>query len=298
MEPDVSHNNKVLHVILLEGIANFLVLLAKLLVGISTGSLAVFADALHSLTDVANNIIAWVVIRLSFKPADREHPYGHRKFETLAVFVLAALLVVLAFELMARSVTGEAAPVVSEPWALGVMLGVLLVNVSVSWWQRIWARRLQSDILLADANHTLSDVLVTSGVIVGWQLSAMGYAWADRVVTLLVALMVLFLAYTLFRRAVPVLVDQSAVEPEPLIAAVLKVPGVQAVTRMRSRWIGSNRAVDMVIEVTPGLSHEASHQISEKVETLLEREFHIRDIFIHVEPGEAPYVRSRSRNSS
>ena len=80
-------------VILIEGTANFIVLIAKVVVGFTTGSLAIIGDAIHSLTDVINNIVAWVVTRLSSLPPDREHPYGHRKFETLAVFFLASFAV-------------------------------------------------------------------------------------------------------------------------------------------------------------------------------------------------------------
>ena len=102
MSPDEQRNKLVLRVILYEGAANILVLGMKSAVGFTTGSMAVLADAVHSLTDVANNVIAWIVIRASHAPADREHPYGHRKFETLAVFSLAALLVAFGFELGAR----------------------------------------------------------------------------------------------------------------------------------------------------------------------------------------------------
>jgi len=99
MDDKSQRDKQIQRVILIEGSANLIVLIAKLFVGLSTGSLAILADAIHSLTDVANNIVAWIVVRLSSLPADRKHPYGHRKFETLAVFGLAALLTVLAFEL-------------------------------------------------------------------------------------------------------------------------------------------------------------------------------------------------------
>jgi divalent metal cation (Fe/Co/Zn/Cd) transporter len=107
--------------LLLEGSANLLVLMTKVAVGVSTGSLAVLGDAM-------NNIVTWVVIRLSSVPADREHPYGHRKFETLAVFRLAAVLVILGFGLALQAVRREATDVVSGAWEFGLMLGVLGVN--------------------------------------------------------------------------------------------------------------------------------------------------------------------------
>ena len=284
----LSRDRRVKRVILLEGAANLAVLVAKLVVGLTTGSLAVLGDAVHSLTDLANNIVAWTVIRVSALPADREHPYGHRKFETLAVFGLAALLVVLAFELALNAIKGESKPIASSPWELGVMLTVLIINVTVAVWERRWARRLQSDILLADASHTFADVMITLAVIAGWQLSAMGYVWLDRVCALGVAGLVMFLAYQLFKRAIPALVDQFAVDPEQLRQTVMGVPGVREVRRIRSRWAGSEAVVDMIISVDPALNTEQAHAISDQIELQVEQRFQIRDISIHIEPDTRP----------
>lgn len=284
MNDIVNRHAKVQRVILIEGAANLSVLIAKTVVGFSTGSLAILGDALHSLTDLANNVVAWVVIRLSNAPADREHPYGHRKFETLAVFFLASLLVVLAFELGLNAIRKDDTEIASGPLELGIMVGVLVINISIAWWQRRWAKRLKSDILLADASHTFSDVLVTLTVIAGWQLSAIGYLWLDRLCALGVSALILYLAYSLFKRAIPTLVDQYAIDPDVLIAAVREVKGVQEVLRVRSRWVGSSPAVDMVISVDPELTTTDSHDISDEVENLIEKHFHITDVSIHVEP--------------
>ena len=280
----LSRDRRVKRVILLEGAANLAVLVAKLVVGLTTGSLAVLGDAVHSLTDLANNIVAWTVIRVSALPADREHPYGHRKFETLAVFGLAALLVVLAFELALNAIKGDNKPIASTAWELGVMLSVLIINVVVATWQRRWARRLKSDILLADASHTFADVMITTTVIIGWQLSAIGYVWLDRLCALGVAGLVLYLAYQLFKRAIPALVDQFAVDPEQLTKVVMAVPGVCDVRRIRSRWVGSVPVVDMIITVDSSLTTEQAHEISDRIESQVEQQFHIDDTSIHVEP--------------
>ena len=282
---DISHRDKnVQRVILIEGSVNALVLIAKVAVGYATGSLAVMGDAIHSLTDVINNILAWVVIRLSCLPPDREHPYGHRKFETLAVFFLASLLVVLAFQLALHAINKEDSEVVNSAWGLGVMFGVLAINISLATWERMWARRLHSDILLADASHTFADVLTTIVVIVGWQLSAMGYLWLDRACALGVAALIFYLAYNLYKRSLPVLVDQFALDPELLSNAVLEVDGVCQVKKIRSRWIGPDKSIDLVILVNPELSTDESHNIATSVEQCIEKNFGVHDISIHVEP--------------
>lgn len=277
-------DRQVLRVILIEGGANLLVLLLKAVVGFATGSMAIIADALHSLTDVANNVIAWIVIRASHRPADREHPYGHQKFEMLAVFVLATLLAAVALEVAIRALTSPEREIEAHSWGLYVMAVVLVVNILLSTWERRWARRLDSPILLADASHTFADVLMTGAVIIGWQLSARGYAWIDTACALGVAAMILYLAFGLFRNVVPVLVDEIAIEPEELTAAIRGVEGVVDVPRVRSRWIGPERAVDVIVTVAPALPTVQSHEIADRVERLLEERYDVADISVHVEP--------------
>ncbi|MEJ2534598.1 MAG: cation diffusion facilitator family transporter [Gammaproteobacteria bacterium] len=281
-----ARDGQVSRVISLEGLANVLVLALKTAVGLSVGSMAILADALHSLTDVANNVIAWIVVRASRQPADRKHPYGHQKFEVLAVFVLATLLAVIAVEVAIRAFTRGEPEVETSAWGLGLMIGVLVVNVALSTWERAWAKRLKSPILHADASHTFSDVLITLTVIVGWQLSARGIAWLDTVCALGVAVMILYLAFGLFRRVVPVLVDEVAVEPEAVTAALQSVSGVEEVRRVRSRWIGPDRAIDAIITVRPGITVGESHAIADRVEHALAEKFDAIDVTVHVEPHE------------
>ena len=284
MNNNSQRDKNVQRVILIEGSINFVVLVAKLVVGLSAGSLAIVGDAIHSLTDVVNNIVAWIVTRISSSPPDREHPYGHRKFETLAVFFLASLLVVLSFELAMHAINKDDTEIENSVWGLGVMLVVLIINMSLATWQRKWARELKSDILLADATHTFSDVLTTIVVIVGWQLSAMGYLWLDRICALGVSFLVFYLAYSLFKRAFPILVDQFALDPELLSNSIQEVEGVRKVNRVRSRWIGSEKSIDLIISVDPELSTVDSHNIATNVESLIEKEYGVSDISIHVEP--------------
>lgn len=279
-----QRDRQVRRVIIIEGLANVAVLALKLAVGISTGSFAVLGDAIHSLGDVANNVVAWFVVRVSAQPPDRHHPYGHRKFETLAVFVLAVLLTVLGIELALGAVRREVQPTAGGRWALPLMLVVLLVNVSLATWEGAWARRLRSDILSADARHTLADVMTTVVVIAGWQFSARGYPWVDTACALGVAVFVLSLAFGLFRRAIPILVDRIAVEPESIIDAAKAVPGVRRVKTARSRSIGASIAIDMVVTVDASISTAEAHAIADGIEESLRARFAIEDATIHVEP--------------
>jgi cation diffusion facilitator family transporter len=281
---DPERDRQVRRVIVIEGLANVAVLALKLVVGVSTGSFAVFGDALHSLSDVANNAVAWFVVRISSQPPDRDHPYGHRKFETLAVFVLATLLTVLGIELALGALRREAQPTVGDPWTLPLMLGVLAINVALASWEGAWARRLSSDILGADARHTFADVLTTIVVIVGWQLSVRGYPWLDTVCAIAVAAFVLALAFGLFRRAIPILVDGIAVEPEAVGDVARAVHGVRGVKTVRSRSTGGSTAIDMVVTVDSGITTAEAHAIADAIEEELRAQLSVEDVTIHVEP--------------
>lgn len=284
MDSQQRRDRLIRRVFVLTGIANVGVLLAKLAVGIATGSTAVLGDAVHSFADVSNNAVALFALHFAVVPPDREHPYGHRKYETLAVFALALLLAVLAVELAVRSVERGAHPVERPGWGLVVMVAVFAVNVCVATWQGRWARRLDSDLLRADARHTLSDVLVTTSVILGWQFAARGHSWLDTATTLAVAGLILYLAFGLFRRAVPILVDQSAADPDEVRGVVETVSGVRSTRRVRSRGRGREGRLEVVVTVDPALPTSASHRIADEVERVLEERFEATDVTVHVEP--------------
>lgn len=288
-----SRDRRVQRVILIEGSANVAVLILKLVVGLTTGSIGILGDAVHSVTDVANNIVALVVIRLSTRPADERHPYGHRKFETVAVFGLAMLLTVLAFELGMRAIRREAIEIVHTGWALTLMIGVLTVNTILATWQARWARRLESDILLADARHTFADVLTTLVVIAGWQAAARGYVWFDTFAALGVSGVILVLAYGLFRRAIPILVDETAVEPDALIDVALSVPGILGIRRVRSRGSHAHAIVDVVALVAANLSTVESHDIATALEQAIRSKFHAESVTVHIEPVGSDDTRMR-----
>jgi cation diffusion facilitator family transporter len=284
MKENADRDKQICRVIFIEGSANFFILLVKTFVGFSTGSMAILGDAIHSLTDVANNAVAWFVAKISSQPADREHPYGHQKFETLAVLGLAVLLTALALELGLHAFRREQTKIETDPIALGLMFIVLTTNIGIAVWEKAWAKRLKSDLLLADAAHTFADSLTTVVVIVGWQLSSMGYLFLDTVCAFGVAGLVLYLAFGLFKKVIPVLVDSIAIDPEEIVRVVKGVSGLRKVDRVRSRWVGSARVVDMVVYVDPYLTISESHAIADEIEKLLEEKLSINDVSIHIEP--------------
>lgn len=279
-----ARDRQVQGVIVVEGTVNALIMGLKAAVGVTTGSMAILGDAVHSLTDLANNVVAWVVIRWSARPADEEHPYGHRKFESVAVFLLAMLLTLTAFELATRALSREAPVVAHADWAVAGMLAVLATNVGLASWQAMWARRLESDLLHADARHTFADVLTTIVAIAGWQAAARGWVWVDTLSALAVSGLILVLAYGLFRRSLPILVDQAPLDPEWLRRTAARIPGVTAVRRVRSRPVGRQAAVELDVVVPADLSTAASHEIASQVEQHLRARFPVQEVMVHIEP--------------
>lgn len=278
-----KRDRQVRRVLWIEGSFNGAAVAVKAVVGISTGSAAVIGDAIHSLADLANNAVALVAKRLSTQPPDSEHPYGHHKYETLAVFGVATLLSVLALEIALRAFDPASASVTQSRWSLGLMLAVLCGNIALASWQNYWARHLESDILAADARHTLSDVLTTIAVIAGWQFAARGHRWLDTLTAVVVSALILSLAYGLFQRAIPILVDESAAPPEDLAAVVSNVAGVRQTRRIRSR-MGPSASADVVVSVDPEISASAAHEIADEIERAIRERFPIRDVSVHIEP--------------
>ena len=271
-------------VLIREALANLAVMFAKATVGFQSGSIAVLGDAVHSLADFANNIVAFVAARIASEPPDQDHPYGHKKFETLAVFGIATLLSVLAIEIILGALDRDPRVITQQRWELALMLGVLAVNIAIAIWENRWARRLDSDILRADAHHTIADVLTTIAVIIGWQLAARGYPWLDTLASIIVAGMIFYLAYGLFQKAIPVLVERSIANPDALSSAASAVDGVQETRRVRSRQGGSGPAIDLVVSVDPDLSTAESHAIADEIERVISETFSVSDVTVHIEP--------------
>ncbi len=276
---------KVRHILIVEGSVNLLILIAKVFVGVWTGSSAIIGDALHSLADVANNIVALIVSKLSTNPPDSDHPYGHRKFETLAVFILATLLCVMAIEVLLRAIETRGQIIEHSTWGLVTMIGVLFLNICLASWENYWSRKLDSNLLRADAHHTFSDAFTTIAVILGWQLAARGYVIMDTIFAVLVSVLVFYLAFDLYRRAIPILVDKVAIAPEIVAESIQAVPGVNAVRQVRSRWVESEIIADVIISVDPHLTTEKSHQIADEIESILAKTLDINDVTIHIEPS-------------
>ena len=267
--------------------ANLAVVVAKLMVGIAAGSLAVLGDALHSIVDALNNVLALVIIRVAAKAPDEDHPYGHGKFETLGALAIVGFMSITCFELVrdaiTRLVAGQAPPYVSDA-QLAVLVGTLGVNILVATFETRRGRELDSEILLADAAHTRADVFITVGVLIGLLLARSGLWWADPALAMGIALFIVRIAYKIFQRAVPVLVDARAIPDTAIQALAETVGGVKRAYGIRSRDAARTRYAEVTIAVDRNANVAAAHGIADQVEDLLKRDLHLHEVTVHIEP--------------
>ena len=261
------------------------VALAKLLVGIRIGSLALLGDAAHSGIDALNTVVGILAVSFAARAPDAGHPYGHSKIETLAAFVLSGLLFMTSGEIaitaVKRLLRGQEPPEVT--WiAYAVAGGTLLVNFGVSRWEAARGRALNSEFLLADAAHTQSDVLVTSTVLASLAMSQLGIAHIDSILSLAVAAFIGRISYQVFKRTLPVLVDASAVDEARVQDIVGTVPGAISAHAVRSRRTGGRVFVEMHLLVEP-TDTVTAHAVTEDVERALENALGPTSATIHVE---------------
>ena len=226
---------------------------AKFAVGITIGSLALISEALHSSVDVVATVITWLVVRVSDQPADKEHHYGHGKFESLSALFVIALLYVLAGGILVESWSrlSEGAP---PPTLSAIPFVVLVIDIAVNFWRaralHRTARATRSQALAADALHFASDVLGSIAVIIGLVLIGLGYAWGDSAAAIAVAVMISILGLRLGRSTIETLLDRAPEgASEKAIAAIRAVPGVVGVERLRVRMVGPTHFIDAIAKV-------------------------------------------------
>ncbi|MBW4526898.1 MAG: cation diffusion facilitator family transporter [Phormidium tanganyikae FI6-MK23] len=284
----LDNRSTVRKVLLITLFLNIFVLLLKAFVGWLTGSLSLIADALHSLTDSASNILGLVSSRFSSPQPDRDHPYGHQKYEAIGALGVAAFLGIACFEILQSAIeriTKTSEPVKISGTELWLLLLVLGVNLFVTFYERREGMRVNSPILIADAQHTMSDVWVTISVLAGLiGIWVFDWQWLDMALAFPVAVMVFYSGWGVLKQNLPWLVDEIAIAPEAIHTIALSVPGVMNCHDIASRGVVGRQSFIEMHLIVNAKDVETAHQITEEVETrLIERYSPVR-VIIHVEP--------------
>lgn len=273
---------------------NLIVALAKLGYGEASNSVGMSADGLNSLLDGLSNIIELVGVSVAARPADPNHPYGHRRFETLTSLVIVLFMVLALQEILQRAWDHwrhNSRPDLSL-WTFLVMLAALLAVLGMTLLARSAGRRHQSSVLMAESRHLASDAAVSLSVIAGLVAVRLGYPQVDPIVAVLVAAMIAWAAWSIAKDAVLALSDVAPVPHKAIDAAARGVHGVEGVHNIRSRGSHGIAWVDLHIQVDPDLSVRRSHEIASAVADQVEDAIgQHSDVTVHVEPALPEHLR-------
>lgn len=286
--PQADQRGAVARVLSLALAVNLSITGVKLAVGLASGSLAVLADAMHSATDALTSLLALVTNGLSDPRPDRDHPYGHEKYEAIGALAIGVFILFTSLEIiktaLGRGLAGLQ-PIRFGHTELALLLLVIAINSLLAVHQRRCGRRLDSRLLLADARHTSSDVWTSLMVLAGVGGSVLlGRHWLDLAIAVPLCLHLIRVCWRLLRGNLPWLVDQIAIPPEAIHQLALEVPGVLNCHDIASRGVlGTRVFIDMHLVVDAD-DLPTAHRITELLEERLAARFGPVRCTIHLEP--------------
>jgi cation diffusion facilitator family transporter len=262
----------------------------KLIIGLLTGSLGILSEALHSGLDLVAAVITYFSVRMSDKPADKKHHFGHGKIENFSALIETILLVItctwIVYEAVNRLISGNTHIQVTL-WSYVVVVSSIIIDVSRSRALYKVARKYNSQALEADALHFSTDIWSSAVVLVGLLCANFGIYAADAVAALGVAIIVLTISYRLGKRAVNVLLDTSPAQLSNKISTIIKsVPEVIHFHDLKVRVAGAETFINVTIHINPSLKINEAHAISHKVEALICQMISRCQVQVHYEPSE------------
>jgi cation diffusion facilitator family transporter len=273
---------------------NVVVATAKLGYGLSSNSVGMSADGLNSLMDAMSNVVEIVGVSIAARPPDRNHPYGHRRYETVTSLGIVVFMALALEEILRRAwenYRGGIPPEVTTT-SFVVMLVTLALVLGATMLARTMGRRLGSSILLAEARHLASDVVVSISVIAGLVAVRLGFPHGDLVVALFVAGVIAWAAWSIIRDSALALTDATVVESDEIKRIALSVPGVLGVHNVRTRGSEGVILSDLHIQVDPELHVSVAHEIASQVAAKIEESLHRpADVTVHIEPAAAEHLR-------
>jgi len=272
-------------------VLNLAVAVVKLVLGYMTGAVSILSEGFHSLTDSASNVVGLVGVSIAKRPPDQEHPYGHRKYETMASLGILLFLVVVLVQVLTaaydRLVSGTVPRVFPE--GIGVMAATLVVNLLVVAYEMRAARQLNSEVLQADAMHTRSDVLTSVTVLAALFGVWWGYGWLDPLAALVVTVFIGRAAWRIAQEGSRILSDQIVIAEEDVRAVVRTVPAVLGCHHIRTRGSIDHVFMDLHVWLDGRTPLQAAHDTSHLVKDRLMKRFpHLADVVIHIEPPPDP----------
>jgi cation diffusion facilitator family transporter len=267
---------------------NWLVAFAKIIYGLITRFTSMTADGFHSLSDGASNIIGLVGITLACRPPDKDHPYGHKKYETLFSLAIAGILFFVCYNLIAQAIARLQHPIAPriDAASLIVMIATISVNLFVMSYEYKEGRRLNSDILVSDSMHTRADVLTSVSVIVAIGVIKLWNApILDPLVTIMISFFIAYSGFSIIGQSSKVLCDGTIVDDKKIARIVLSVNGVKACHKIRTRGREDDIYVDLHVQVKGDMHVDRAHEISYQIENAIKGGVSgVTDVVVHIEP--------------
>ena len=267
---------------------NSLLIVLKLVIGLIFNSISLIADGLDSVLDVVSATVAGVGERISRKPPDHDHPFGHQKFQLISSLVIVVTMVISSYVIAEEAITRliESVPYDLEIWILVAAIVSLVTKLAISLSLMKIGKKLKSTVFIANAKNYRTDAITSLFVIVAYVGGRFNVWWLDPVCAFVIVALILFTGYEITKMTLPELLDKSPSEEikEKLKTIALSFPEVKEVHIIRLRMILGVCTGDFHILVDPELSILEAHEISERVKEELESDECFKDILIHIEP--------------
>lgn len=260
----------------------------KLFIGYTTNSEALKADGLNNTTDIIASIAVLIGLRISQKPADKDHPYGHWKAETVSSLVASFIMAIVGLQVLYEAVTSILEQKTEAPDLVAAWTGIFcaIVMYFVYRYNRNLATKINSQSVMAAAKDNLSDAWVSIGTAIGIIGAQFHLPWLDSVTAVIVGVLICKTAWDIFRESSHHLTDGfDENQLEEYKGTILNTPGVKGVKDIKARNYGSSPVVDVSILVNSTLGVGAAHDITTKVESALAQEHNVVDANVHVEPS-------------
>lgn len=273
-------------------VGNTMLTVFKLLAGILAHSGAMISDAVHSGSDIFSSIIVIFGVKLAARESDKDHPYGHERFECVAAIVLAVILLVTGLFICHTAIEQitEPAPVVAVPGILALIAAIVSIAVkeAMYWYTRFYAKRHDSGALMADAWHHRSDALSSVGALLGIAAARMGFPIFDPIASLVICLFICKAAYDIFMDAISKLVDRSCSRDleQAISDYAAEQENVLGVDLIQTRVFGNKIYVDIEIRADGSKTLQEGHLVAQTVHDAIEEHFPaVKHIMVHVNPA-------------
>jgi len=288
LRPPTSRYAEVSRVLTRVLVLNLVVALAKIGFGYLSGAVSILSDGFHSLADAATNVVGLVGIHAAKQPADEDHPYGHRKYETVAAAAITGVLLAIMFEVLRNAIdhlSGRSGPLDISMAGVVIMVGTLLINIGVVKYETREAGRLGSEVLLADALQTRGDVWTSLAVIAALVGARLGYPILDPIAALVIAGFIGHAAFQIGATTTQILSDRIVMSEADIERVVMSVPEVLGCEKIRTRGAVDHVFLDLHVWFAGAMPLVDAHARSHEVKDLLMARYpQIVDAVIHIEP--------------